>query len=321
MQWQDRVSSRMLEVPYVHTTFTLPHELNGLARRNPQEIYSLLMRSAWSTIRKLAQDETNVGALPGMIGVLHTFGSDLKYHIHMHALITFGGLTKNGEWVWPKRKKKLAPFRAMCAMFRKEFLNKLSKLEKGSIVQIQRFGETIKEVAHKRWVVHSTYPTADTSLVENYLSRYINRVAISNNRFKYLADQQIVQIIYNNYRDQQVGQPAPKAEKIWSPLVAIDRMLQHVLPPYFQKARYYGIHAPATYKAIKDLIPVYLKRNKNTIRTLFQILHHLLQIKPYQCDVCQSPSYITIDLAPDKTWITNLINLPGNKAPPTGTII
>jgi len=196
MQWQDRVSSRMLEVPYVHTTFTLPHELNGLARRNPQEIYGLLMRSAWS-----------------------------------------------------------------------------------------------------------------------------NRVAISNNRFKYLADQQIVQIIYNNYRDQQVGQPAPKAEKIWSPLVAIDRMLQHVLPPYFQKARYYGIHAPATYKAIKDLIPVYLKRNKNTIRTLFQILHHLLQIKPYQCDVCQSPSYIIIDLAPDKTWTTNLINLPGNKAPPTGTII
>jgi hypothetical protein len=63
----------MLEVPYVHTTFTLPHELTGLARKNPTTIYGLLMRSAWQTIRKLSQDESNLGALPGMIAVLHTY--------------------------------------------------------------------------------------------------------------------------------------------------------------------------------------------------------------------------------------------------------
>jgi hypothetical protein len=73
LQWQDKVSARMLEVPYVHTTFTLPHELTGLARKNPTTIYGLLMRSAWQTIRKLSQDESNLGALPGMIAVLHTY--------------------------------------------------------------------------------------------------------------------------------------------------------------------------------------------------------------------------------------------------------
>jgi hypothetical protein len=228
------------------------------------------MRSAWQTIRKLSQDECNLGALPGMISVLHTFGSDLKYHIHVHTLITFGGLTKSGEWWWPRRKKKLASYRAMCSAFRSNFLKGLTKLEQKGKIEINPFFHVvIEEVSQKRWVVNNQYPTADTSLIENYLSRYINRVAISKNRFKYLADQQKVGILYNNYRAQEANQAAPKAIKVLSPLAAIDQILQHVLPPRFQKARYYGIHAPATYKVIKDQIPAVIKRNGHTIRTLF----------------------------------------------------
>ena len=72
VQWQDRLSGRMLKVPYVHTTFTLPHDLNGLARKNKKAIYGLLMRSCWQTINELCSDKSNVGAKPGMTAVLHT---------------------------------------------------------------------------------------------------------------------------------------------------------------------------------------------------------------------------------------------------------
>lgn len=307
----------MLAVPYVHTTFTLPHELNGIAKKHPSMIYGLLMRCAWQTIKKLCRNEANVGALPGMISVLHTFGSDIKYHVHVHTLITFGGLTKSGEWRWPKRKKKLASYREMCSVFRSIFLKELSNLEKKGKIKFDSYFQAVTgEISQKRWVVNNQYPTADTSLIENYLSRYINRVAISRNRFKYLANQQKVEIIYNNYRAQELNQAAPKAIKVLPPLVAIDHILQHVLPPSFQKARYYGLHSATTYRVLKDKIPQYLQRNRNTIRTLFQILHHLLKLTPYQCENCQSPDYVLYEIGSNRSWIQNHIGVPRNKASP-----
>ncbi len=310
----------MLEVPYVHATFTLPHDLNPLAKRYPRHLYGLLMRSAWSTIKKLSADQANLGGLPGMIAVLHTFGSDLKYHVHVHTLITFGGLSKGGSWVWPKRKKKLAPFRSMCALFKEIFLSHLSRmLGKGVITADQQTHDAIESAKQKRWVVNNQYPTANTQLIENYLSRYINRVAISKNRFSYLASQRKVAILYNDYRKQQTNEAPPKAIKYLSPLVAMDQILQHVLPPYFQKARYYGLHAPVTFKAIKHNIPSALKRNNQTIRTLFQILHHLLQIKPYQCEVCCGTDFLIVDIMPDQNWIQTYITLPRNKSSPNAT--
>ena len=132
----------MLKVPYVHTTFTLPHELNGLARRYPAVVYNLLLRSCWKTIAKLCADEDNVGGKPGLTAVLHTWGSDLKYHIHVHCLVTFGGLatSPNPSWCWPKLKFKLARYREMCGMFRAIFLKDLkSLLESGEVVYHRRF--------------------------------------------------------------------------------------------------------------------------------------------------------------------------------------
>ncbi len=133
-QWQDRLGNRLLHVPYVHTVFTIPHELNHLAKLNPKELYNLLIRSVWKTVKTLTADENNIGGLPGMISLLHTFGSDMKFHLHVHCLITFGGLSKQGEWKWPKRRKKIAPYREMCRKFRSVFLEGLDVLiERGKI--------------------------------------------------------------------------------------------------------------------------------------------------------------------------------------------
>ena len=171
-QWQDRLSNRLLKVPYTHTVFTLPHQLNVIARKYPKEIYNLLLRSAWQTVKTLSADPSNLGAIPGMVSILHTFGSDLKYHLHCHTLITFGGLNNN-QWIWPRRKKKIASFREMCREFRSQFLVGLDEIIASLEFDNDRYKNIRNEIESIRWNVRSSYPTMQTELIENYLARYI----------------------------------------------------------------------------------------------------------------------------------------------------
>ena len=309
----------MLAVPYVHTTFTLPHELNGLARRNQKAIYGLLLDSSWKTIDKLCKDESNVGAKPGMTAVLHTWGSDLKYHVHVHCLITFGGLTSGSqpEWKWPKRKDKLAKYRNMCATFRTIFLKGLNRLmEKQELVYHRTYEEIEADVASKRWVVHNTRPTADTKVIEEYLSRYICRIGITNSRLTYDANGKNVQIKYNDYKNQKKGEPAPKAFKNIKPLVALHKILQHQVPRYFQRIRHRGLHSGVTYKKIKDKLPEKLKRNGKTVRTVIQILNELLKKQPYVCEQCGGFEFEEISIPNDEYYMLPFLHLK-KRGPPS----
>ena len=314
-KWQDKLNRKLLAVPYIHTVFTIPHELNRLAKSNQSQMYNLLMRSAWKTVKTLTAHPDNLGALPGMVSVLHTFGSDMKYHLHVHSLITFGGLSKSSEWLWPKRKKIIAPYKQMCHKFREIFTKDLEKkILKGSVQPVQNWKTLKRIIQGKRWNVRSSYPTMETSLVENYLSRYINRVAISPNRFKYIKDQQRVQILYKDYKNQKKNEAAPKATKYLDPPIAIHHLMRHVLPPYLQKSRHYGLHSVVTFKRLEDKIPDQMKRNGQTIKTLFELLHQLLKITPYCCDRCKSQDYEIIDIPADPSWIRHLL-LPNIRAP------
>ena len=320
LQWQDRLANRLLQVPYCHTTFTLPHQLNGLARRNLGPIYNLLLRSCWKTIAKLCADEDNVGAKPGMTAVLHTWGSDLKYHVHVHCLITFGGLTTEQvpQWKWPRRKNKVAPYRKMCSSFRSTFLEGLKRLmDAGQISYHLSFNQIQSEVITKRWVVHNTFPTAETKVIEEYLGRYICRIGISNKRLHYDQNGKNVRIEYNDYANQKSGQAAPKKYRNVLPLVAMQLLLQHQLPLYFQKVRHYGLHATNTYRKIKKHIPHHLKRNGQTVRTVIQILRALLAKQPHQCQHCGSTNFEVEHLATDRTYLKRHILLQG-RSPPSG---
>ena len=230
----------MLQVPYCHITFTLPHCLNGLARRNPWEVYNLMFRSAWQTVRRLCKKLKNVGGLPGMSAVLHTWGSDLKYHVHLHCLVTFGGYNEqDGQWHWPKRKRKIAPYRKLSGKYRAIFLKRLKKLmESGQVDYHQSYEELESSLPKKRWVVNHQWPTAETKVIEEYLGRYICRIGISNKRLSYDKNGENVCIEYNNYREQKAGEPAPKAYRHMPPLVAMHQILQHQLPRYFPRSRH-----------------------------------------------------------------------------------
>ena len=320
MEWQERLSERLFNVPYTHITFTLPHQINRIARSYPKEIYNLIMRSAWKTINDLCVLESNIGAKPGMIAVLHTWGSDLKHHIHVHTLVTFGGL-KGSEWLWPKRKHKVASFRELCRTFRTNYLTALDKLISNNKIDVQLITKELRDdVEHIRWVVNHQRPTANTATVEEYLSRYICRSAITTNRIDYDSTLKNVKIIYKDYKHQKKGEPAPYAYKHLHPMEAIHQILRHKLPPYFHKCRYYGLHSTAQQAKIKATLPDKLKRNPETIRILFRVLKAKLGIASIEevgCSNCESHNFLITTMVPDVLWpMLYIKHYTLNKSPP-----
>lgn len=314
-QWLDKLKNKLLNVPYCHVTFTLPHQLNGLARANQTLIYSLMLKVSWMTIKTVCKDDRNVGALPGMISVLHTFGSACNYHIHVHALVTFGGVTKDGTWKFPISNKRLAPYRHMCKTFRDLFINQLNKhFDKGELSFHLPSQDIIDGIKDKRWVVHSTRPSMDTNIIENYLARYINRIAVSQSRIKYAKESKEVHILYNDYKNQAPNQAAPKAIKTLDPLVAIDQIIQHTLPRGFQKSRSYGIHNASN--SAKHNIASHIKRNGSTIRTVMEIITHLMGLEKMKCQHCGSDDFTITDIKCYKNYIAIYLKDLHERGPP-----
>lgn len=180
-------------------------------------------------------------------------------------------------------------------------------LEAGQVVYHCSFEDLERELRKKRWVVHNTRPTTDTKVIEEYLGRYICRIGISNKRLHYDKAGKNVRIEYNDYRKQQGGQVAPKAYLDLHPLVAMHQILQHQLPAYFQRVRYYGLHASATYEKYHDQLPDQVKGNGHTVRTIIQILKALLAEEPYPCEHCGATDFGVMALLPDRHYLTREI--------------
>lgn len=193
---------------------------------------------------------------------------------------------------------------------------------KGELVEVTDLDKLIETIRHKRWNVRNEYPTADTEVLEQYLSRYINRIAISKSRLEYVTAKQdnedAVLVTYKDYRKQKKDnlEIAPKATKVMEPLAAIHQFMQHVLPPYFQKSRHQGLHSAITYKRLKDKMSPKLKRNGKTVRVIFQILNHLNGLEGPKCEKCQHEEFEILPLPADVKWIFNFITVPTYRGPP-----
>jgi hypothetical protein len=273
------------------------------------------MRASWQAVKATTAKPENVGGLPGMVSVLHTFGSDMKYHVHVHSLVTFGGIDDQGRWIYPSRRSKLYRYREICAAYKAHFLQGLKSLYEASQIDYHMtYDEVVALVGTKRWVVHNTHPTAQTATLETYLARYINRTAITNGRLEYLKDQEQVQITYNDYRNQQKGKPAPKVTKPLMPLVAIDQMMQHVLPAYLQKTRRYGLHHPSTRKRLSSTLVNLVRQNGHTIRTIMQIIKDLLGVEQITCGSCGGTDFTTVLIPADKRYLEPYLQ-NGNRSP------
>jgi hypothetical protein len=271
------------------------------------------MKASWMTVK---EKMNAIDATPGMTMVLHTFGSSMTYHIHTHSLVTFGGLDKNGNWVYPTNKYVIAKYTDMCATYKRIFLKLLEEsFVNNEITYHEDFATLSKEVEKLRWVVHTTNPTMNTELIENYLGRYVNRVAISNNRLSYIKENEEVAITYNDYKKQEAGKPAPKEIMILPPLIAMDQILQHVLPRHLQKSRSYGLHNACN--KLKESAEEKVRANIKTVRTVFEIISHLMGLRKMSCSECDGEDFEKEELLPNKRFIYTFLRKRPRSPPAT----
>ena len=255
-------------------------------------------------------------SLPCRTARSYTFGSDMKYHVHLHSLLTFGGIDKDGQWLYPKHKKKLFKHVDYRNTFRNIFINLIYQNEaKGKLVLQDRHQASIAELKDKKWAFHVTKPAMSTQTIELYLAKYINRIAVTNSRLKYLKKTKEVRLVYNDYRHQNRGQVAPQKTKSFDPILFMQQYLMHVLPPYFQKSRRYGIHASAAKKKYSKLIESKLRKNKNTIRTVIEIITHLLKVPTLRCANCQHQHFDIQPIRSDTNYIYSFLTIPNNRSP------
>jgi hypothetical protein len=179
--WLENQKSLLLPVTHFLLTFTLPAELRALARSHQKTLYHILFRASAAGLQKLASDPRFIGGQFGMVGVLHTWTRDLRYHPHLHYIVTGGGLTEDGRWV-ASREDFLVPVKPLSVLFRAKLRD---ELKKASLLQ-----NLDERVWKKDWVVHSE-PVGSGEAAFKYLAPYIFRVAISNNRILKLEDGQV----------------------------------------------------------------------------------------------------------------------------------
>ena len=238
----------LLPLPYYHIVFTLPHRLNDLALYNKQLIYNLFYQACAYTLLKFGEDPKYLGAQLGFIGVLHTWGKGLCYHIHWHFIVPGGGLTKDGSWVdLPYNDKFIFPPKAMSRVVRARFIKLLKKAYYAGKIRIPDSREDLRhpvmfeyflnDLASDAWYNHAKRPFGGPEQVVKYIGRYTHRVALSNHR---LVDIDGGRILFwmKNYKK------GGKKEKMELPAdLFIQRFLWHILPKRFRKIRYGGFLA------------------------------------------------------------------------------
>jgi hypothetical protein len=256
--WLAEREADLLPVGYFHVVFTLPVEVADIAFQNKTLVYDLLFRAASETMLTIAADPKHLGARIGITAVLHTWGSALTHHPHVHMIVPGGGIAPSGDHWVSSRPAFLLPVRVLGALFRRLFLTRLTALHQagrlaffGTMAHLadrRAFLRHLAPVRKRRWVVYAKPPFAGPEAVLAYLSRYTHRVAISNRRL-IAFDPSGVTFGYKNYRRN--GLERQQVMKL-ATHEFIRRFLLHVLPCGFHRIRHYGLLAASSRMASLD---------------------------------------------------------------------
>lgn len=244
-QWILDRKTEILPVPYFHTVFTVPHTINPLFLANEEVMYNILFQAASNTLTQLAMNKKFLGAQIGVTMVLHTWGQNLCFHPHVHCIVPGGGLSPSGLTFVQSRKKFFIPVKVLSRVFRAKLLellklafdeNKLKFIGECASWQLEsEFLSQVDTLYRIPWVVYCKKPFKNTNNIVEYLSRYTHKTAIYNNRLVSM-DESSVTFRYRDYRDKNTVKLMTL-----DAMEFIRRFLMHVLPPGFQKIRYYGI--------------------------------------------------------------------------------
>jgi len=239
-------------VPYFHIVFTLPSEIGDIAYQNKAAIYDLLFKAAAEAMLTIAADPKHLGARIAITAVLHTWGSAMTHHPHVHMIVPGGGLSPDGKrWIAAK-PNFLLPVLVLSRLFRRLMLEKLTAAHKAGkltffgqhahLADAKAFAAFLAPLKRTRWFVYSKRPFAGPKAVLAYLARYTHRVAISNSRL-IAADATSVTFKVKDYRVEGPGRYTTMA--LGTPEF-IRRFLLHVLPKGFHRIRHYGLLASGT---------------------------------------------------------------------------
>ena len=253
--WLAEREADLLPVSYFHVVFTLPAEVTDIAFQNKAAVYGLLFQAASETMTTIAADPKHLGARIGITAVLHTWGSAMTHHPHIHMIVPGGGLSPDGSRWISSRRAFLLPVRVLGKLFRRLFLTRLIALHEAGrlgffggmahLAERRAFLRHLSPVRKKNWVVYAKPPFAGPQAVLAYLSRYTHRVAISNSRLQRF-DETGVTFRYKDYR--RAGADRQQVMTL-NPDEFLRRFLLHVLPKGFHRIRHYGLLAGATRKA------------------------------------------------------------------------
>lgn len=237
-RWLATHRARLPACSYFLLTATLPCELRSLTRSHQRVMLAALARSTASSLLKLCRDPTFLGATPCILVVLHTWTQDLRYHPHVHLLVSAGGLDSKDRWITPRHDDYLVPQAAV------------AKLLRGKMKAALRRGRLLSHVPpsvwSKPWVVHCQHAGSGERVL-SYLARYVFRVAITNARIEAINDDAITFRV----RDRKTGKTK---HRTLPPLTFLARFLQHVLPRGFHKVRSYGLLAPRNHSRLNNAL-------------------------------------------------------------------
>jgi hypothetical protein len=239
--WIDARMQELLPVKYYHVVFTLPHELNSLVMGHREVLFKLLFDASSQTLLSFAKDPKYLGATPGIISVLHTWGQQLSFHPHIHCIVSGGGITNNNEWKHAAKNdwRFLFPVKAMGMVYRAKFIETLSRLIANKTVVPKDDADTkalINGLYKRDWIVYAKAPFGGPQAVIEYLGRYTHKVAISNHRIVSIDDRE--GNVTFNYKDYVAD--GRQKQMTLNCTEFIRRFEQHILPKRFTKIRTYG---------------------------------------------------------------------------------
>lgn len=307
--WLAARQAELLPVPYFHVVFTLPDCLAPVALHNPQVVYHLLFHTASQTLLRIAADPRHLGADIGFLAVLHTWGSTLLHHPHLHCVVPGGGLAPDGtRWI-ACRKGFFLPVKVLSQLFRRLFLTALAHAAdrgqlhfKGALAHLaapESFAHLLAQARRTAWVVYAKPPFGGPDQVLAYLGRYTHRVAISNSRLVAWTNDQ-VSFRWKDYRDAGT-------RKVMTLDVAefIRRFLLHVLPSGFQRIRHFGFLSNrqraaklALARSLLGAAPPPPAGNESSPPDWRRLYQRLTGLALDRCPFCQQGHMVTVEILP-----------------------
>ncbi len=238
-EWVEARQAELLPVPYFHVVFTVPEELNVIARRAPRVFYDLLFRAAGATLSEIAHSRLHVRI--GALSVLHTWSQTLILHPHIHCVVPGGGFSLDGRrWIGVRKPTFFLPVRVLARRFRTVLCRMLREATLPESLDISALNALLARVRTKEWVVYAKPPFGGPPQVLKYLANYTHRIAISNSRIVVFDGQRVT----FRYRDSSLAN-TPRLMTLHADEF-LRRFLLHVPPTGFVRIRYYGFMANRT---------------------------------------------------------------------------